>query len=285
VAPRRRAEIRDRERVRARARFAVEEKELARSELKAAGLDPERLDKLAKERAKTRRQLAEDGRRKAIEGSAAAARRLADLHALIIPADPIDIVVDEVSSIRSFIGQGELHDWNIAPGDNRAKYTLRSNDDAWDGTGRLSFFTLWQNPKGRAVIINAGASLTVNAHISADASWNGVAAWFVDDSEARATVRARTTVWRMDSSVSSIVADQNLGSTAAHGGFFGDDDDIGIEFDGFLAATGVQVPADAFVLIEAELFTEWYARDGSIHLDANSGDYQVSLPQLTLTLT
>lgn len=287
VAPRRRAEKRDRETAHARATLARENRELALRELKAGGLDPERLNALAEERSRVRRQLAEGAHRRAVEASAAAARRLVDLTPIILPAEPVDKMVDTVTFIRSFADQGVVIDSNVGPGDNWARYKFDASADAIteSGTGRLSFFTLFQNPRGSAVILQAGTQLVVNAHLSTGADWGGVASWFFPDSEAQATVRARTTVWRMNSNVSSIVADRILGNAAAHGGFFGDDNDESIEFSDFLAATGVGVPSKEFVLIETEILTEWSALDGEVHFDAQSGDFKVTIPQLTITIS
>ena len=286
VTPRRQPPARDRETAHARAELARENRKLALHELEASGLSHERLSALARERSKARRKLAEDAHRRAVEASAEAARRLGQWP-IILPAEPMNIVLDQVTFIRSFLDQGLVLDSNIAPGDNWARYKLDASADAIEesGTGRLSFFTLWQNPRNKGVILQVTPSLIVNAHLSTGADWGGVASWFFPDSEARATVRARTTVWRMDSSISSIVADQNLGSAGASGGFFGDDNDTTIEFSDLLAGSGVQVQVQQYVLIEVELLTEWTALDGEIHLDAQSGSFKVSVPQLNLTIT
>jgi hypothetical protein len=287
VTPRRQPPARDPETARARAELARESRKLALHELEASGLSHERLRALAADRSKARRKLAEEAHRRAVDASAETARRLADMWPVILPADPMEIVLDEVLFIRSFLDQGLVIDSNIAPGDNWARYKLEASAGAVEesGTGRLSFFTLWQNPRNKGVILQPTASLVVNAHLSTGADWGGVASWFFPDSEARASVRARTTVWRMDSSISSIVADLNLGSAGASGGFFGDDNDTSIEFSGLLPTSGVQVQVQQYVLIEVELLTEWTALDGQIHLDAESGSFKVSVPQLTLTVT
>lgn len=289
VARLRQQQRHDPETVRARAEAARENRDLARKELLAGGLDPKPLDALAEERSKLRRQLIEQAHRRAVEGSEAAAQRLRDMMPELPPppADPVDTVIDQVTFIRSFADQGVVIDSNIESFNNWARYKLDASADAVteSGTGRLSFFTLWQNTKNKSVIVNAGCRLVVNAHLSVDADFNGVAAWFISDSDARATVRARTTVWGMDSSVSSIVQDRILGDAAAHGGFFGDDNDTSIEFNDMLPATGVVVRGNEFILIEVELLTDWTALDGSVHLDAQSGSFKVTLPQLVLTVT
>lgn len=276
----------------ARAAALAEEAALARAELSRSGLDVKRLDDLAAERAKSRSERAAHARRRAIEQSSAAASSLAGLTPTLIalPAEPINEIIDRVTFIRSFIGAGAVVDSDIATLDSWARYKLEASGDAIGrrGVGRLSFFTLWRNPRTTAVVVAAGARLVVNAHISVDASWSGVASWFSINggSDARATVRARTTVWAMwNSAVNAIVQDRVLADVAAQAGFFGEDDEASIEFNEFLSASGFVVPAKEAILIEVELLTEWYLEGGTLSLDAESGSFQVSVPHLILTLT
>jgi hypothetical protein len=285
VAPRRQQPNRADETVRARGELALGNRQLAREQLQRSGFDVAALDALAAERSKMSEQLAGQAHRRAIDGSAAAAQRLAALGP-VIPPPLIDVSLDEVTFIRSFADEGAVVDSNVAPGDNWARYKLDASGDAIarSGTGRLSFFTLWQNPKSRVVTVMTAAQLMVNAHLSLHANFGGIAAWTFGDSYARATVRARTTVWSMDSSNSSVVADQLLGDASAQGGFFADDADSSIAFNDVLSGSGVAVPKNAYVLIEVELHTDWTSLDGEIHLDAQSGSFKVSLPQLALTV-
>jgi hypothetical protein len=281
VAPTKTAAKGDAQYVRDRIKLAGEEAKLGRHELAAGGFDVERLDKLAAERAKARKTLAGEAKRRAVEASAAEARRLFDL-VPVVPFDPVDVVIDQVTFIRTFLDQGTVLDSNVAPSENWARYRLE-NTDEWEGTGRLSFFTLWRNEQNTATIIMARPNLIINAHLSCDAEWNGVASWFGFDSEGTASVRARTTVWGMDSSISSIVHDELIAQAAAHGGFFGDDRSKSIAFNELLPASGVSVAPGAYVLIEVELVTEWTARSGSAVLDAESGSHRVDIPQIVLT--
>ena len=281
IAPRRQARKPDAKSRDARAKLAREEMELARSELKASGIDAERLDKIAAERAKKRRKLAEGDRQHAIEESADAARRIEDLRPMVWPLAPVETIIDQMLFIRSFANQGYVLESNIAPSDNWARYRLENTDD-WNGTGRLSFFALWQNDRSTSTIIMARANLSINAHVSCDAEWNGVASWFGFDSEGSAKVRLQTTVWGMDTSVSSIVQQRDVAEVSASGGFFGDDSSESIEFNELLPASGVVVPARAYSLIEVEVLTDWVARSGSATLDAESGSHRVSLPSIIL---
>ncbi|MEI5585559.1 MULTISPECIES: hypothetical protein [unclassified Agromyces] len=278
----------DEEGERARAEAAREDAELARHELLGGGLDPERLDAIAEERSKARRERADDQRRRAIDASREVARRLAEVTpTMVLPDDPMNVIIDRVTFIRSFAGGGTVVDSQVGSLDSWARYRLSESADSIreTGTGRLSFFTLWRNPRTQPVVMTAGARLVVNAHLSVDAEWSGVASWFFPTTEARATVRARTTVWSMDSSIRSIVHDRILTSAGTTGGFFGSDDSRSIAFNEFLPATGVSVPAQASMLIEVELLTEWVAMNGSVHLDAEGGAFRVEVPHLILTLT
>jgi hypothetical protein len=135
--------------------------------------------------------------------------------------------------------------------------------------------------------MSAQANLSINAYLTCNADWSGVASWFGLASVAGAKVHVQTVVWGMDSSVSSIVQQQDVIAAGVDGGFFGGDDNKSIEFAQLLPATGVVVPANAFVLIEVEVLTDWSANgDGaSVNLDAESGSHRVDLPSLLLTVT
>jgi hypothetical protein len=152
------------------------------------------------------------------------------------------------------------------------------------GTGRLSFFALWRNPSNDAIVANFGPRVVVNAHLSVDAEWNGVAAWFIGGSEARATVRARTTVWAMwNSSIQAIVSDVILGSAGASGEFFGDDDSTTIAVNQFVPGFGFRILPESSVLIEVSLLTEYEVTSGSLNLDAASGAFKVSVPHIIVS--
>jgi hypothetical protein len=283
IAPRRAAPETDEAALKARSKLAKKDVELARRHLTEAGVDVDALDKLAKERSYERKKLAEETRRRAVEASAAAARRLAEIAPVILPIDPVETVIDQVTFIRSFLGQGQVTDSNIGPSDNWAKYRIESSTDHGSGVGRLSFFTLWRNERKSPTTVTARANLTVNGHLSCDAEWMGTASWFGLDSSAQGSVRARTTVWSMDSSVSSIVHDRLLGVAGTTGGFFGDDTSRSIAFSELLPASAVVVPAEAFVLIEVEIVTEWFTDLGSVAFDAKDGSRRVDVPSLVLT--
>jgi hypothetical protein len=274
---------------RARAEANRHDAELARKELSAAGLDLERLDTLARERAQARRSRADDERRRAIEGSTAVDRWLTG-RTPTLPIDPLstNVIVDRVTFIRTFADSGVVVDSNIGSLDSWARYKLQPSSGAVTATGlgRLSFFVLWQNPRNQSVVANVGPRVVVNAHLSVDAEWNGVAAWFIGGSEARATVRARTTVWAMwDSSVQAIVSDVILGSAGASGGFFGGYDSTSIAVNQFVPGSGFFVPKNAYVLIEVSLLTEYQLTSGSVDFDAASGAFKVSVPHLIVTVT
>ena len=86
-------------------------------------------------------------------------------------------------------------------------------------------------------------------------------------------------------SINSIVSDVILGTVDATGGFFGGDDSTSLAVDQFMPGAGVFVPAEAFILIEVSLVTEYQLLDGSVDLDADSSSFQVSVPHLIITIT
>lgn len=286
IVPVRTAQRQNTARQQATAKLAADQMQQAHRELAAGGLDPKRLDKLAAEQAKARKKLAEDARKQAVKESAAAASRLKGLVPIIVPLEPMQTTIDTVTFIRTFADQGSLLETNIGPSENWARYRLDSTSDAWNGTGRLSFFTLWQNPLSVAATIVAQANLIINANLSCNGDWAGVASWFGMSSVANAKVGLRTTVWGMDSSVSSIVDQEDVAQVGVDGGFFGGDSSQAIEFNQLLPATGVVVPKETYVLIEVEVLTDWSANtDASVTLDAESGSHRIDLPQLLLTVT
>ncbi|WP_430645787.1 hypothetical protein [Agromyces sp. GXS1127] len=280
--------LRDADALADRAAAEREVADLATRELAAGGLDVERLDALASDRSDARRERAVAAHRRAVEASDGIARRLAELTPhLTFPADPMNVIIDRVTFIRSFADAGVVVDSEVASLDSWARYRMDSSATALTGggTGRLSFFTLWRNPRTQPIVMNGGARLVVNAHLAVDAEWNGVAAWFIGGSEARATVRARTTMHAMwDSSIHAIVQDRVIADAGATGGFFGGDDSASLAFNEFLQGSGFAVPAQASVLIEVELLTEWVATSGSVRLDAESGAFRVSVPHLVFTI-
>src|SRR5262249_30147743 len=142
--------------------------ELARKALSAGHLDLESLDKLARERAKARRTRAEEQRRRAIQNSAAVDKLLSGW-APVLPADPMNIIIDRATFIRSYADQGVVTDSNIGSLGTWAKYKFeRRSDDAVieTGTGRLSFFVLWQNPRSDTIVASVGPRVQMNAHLS-----------------------------------------------------------------------------------------------------------------------
>ena len=272
---------------RARAEMARDDSNAGLQALQAGGLNLDALNALVAERAEARRERLQQAHQRAVDGSAEAERRLAGLAPPALPpAPPTTVTIDQVTFIRSFAGEGLVYSSSIGPLDNWAKYGLDARGDAVgeSGLGRLSFFTLWQNPQSKPVILSAGAQMVVNAYLSVDADANGVAVWFLPDSEADATLRTRITVWGMDSSVSSIVEDSVLTSLSVRGGFFGGDEGGSFTLTEALTGTGVYIAAKAWSLIEVSLLTEWTALNGAVHLDARSGSFKITVPSLTLTL-
>ncbi len=278
----------DEEARRARVKADEHNEGLARKELAASGIDLGRLDALARERSDDRRTRAEEHRRRAVDGSIAIDKWLTELTP-VLPLDPdsMNVIIDRVTFIRSFAGAGAVTDSHIGSLDSWAKYRFERSAGATEsGTGRLSFFTLWRNPRTQGVFVNVGPRVVVNAHLSVDAEWNGVASWFIGGSEARATVRARTTVMAMwDSSVQAIVSDIILGSAGATGGFFGGDDSTTLAVNQFVPGSGFFVPAESQILIETSLLTEWVITSGSVNLDASGGAFKMSVPHLILTVS
>lgn len=275
-----------------RTKLRRKDAQLIKRALLTDGLDFKRLDALAADRDKAHRKLAKDAIRQALAESEAAARRL---HALtpesVAPADPQDMVLDQVLFVRSFLNTGTISDSGTFPGQNWAQYRFWSGQDHgssdirdWEH-GRLSFFTLWQNKKNRTVFVSAAARLMVNAHLSVSAEGTGIASWLGFAPFSHATVKARTTLFAMGASGGSAVGDVVvLGTAKADAGFLSDSDSESIQFNDVLPAPAIAVPKQAFVLIEVELLID-HSGGEPIDFDAESGAFRIDQPTITLTLT
>jgi len=285
VAPARRRQPVDARTIQAKTDLARKDLELGKAGLAGSGIDLQGLDKLAAERSKERRKLAELTRRNAVTASAAAAARLRGMAPVIVPFEPMDTIIDQVTFIRTFADQGVILEQNIGPSENWARYHLLSTSDVWDGTGRLSFFILWKNAHDSPTVMTAKPNLIINAQLSCSGDWSGVASWFGMSSQASANVGLRMTVWGMDSSTSSVVFQQdNIAQASVDGGFFGGDSGTPIEFNQVLTGTGVVVPGQSYALIEVEVLSQWNANsDASVTFDAESGSHRIDLPQLVLS--
>ena len=283
IAPLKKAAAFDKAHAEARAELANESLKLAMAGLAAGGLDPERLNRLAEERSAKRRKLSEEGDRRAADASAEAARGLLEIAPVILPIEPINTVIDQMLFIRTYADQGSLIDSSVGSFDNWARYRLEGSRDLIPGIGRLSFFALWQNDQDEVAVIMAQPQLVVNARLVCDAEWSGVASWFGMSSVARGKVFARTTVWGMTPGVSSVVHEDEIAANDIEGGFFGDDGAVKIEINRILPATGVVVPANTYVMIEVEIYTEWSTQDGKVVLDAESGSHRIDVPQILVS--
>ncbi|GAA1970394.1 hypothetical protein [Microbacterium deminutum] len=278
--------LRSPEGLRARADAVRNHAKTAYGLISEAGVDVRGLDELAKQGADARHARTEKERLRAIEASAAAGNWLSEHHP-VMPDDPgaTDLVIDQVTFIRTFGAGDLLTDWNISSLHSWARYRLHASSETVEhvGQGRLSFFILWRNPSTRAIVASVGPRIIVNAYVAVEAEWQGVADWFFGGSEARGTVRVRTTVWAMwDPSVSGVVSDVILGSAGATGGFFGGDDSISLAVNQWVPGTGFSVPGHASILIEVSLLTDYNVTNGSLDLDAASGDFQIWLPFLRI---
>jgi hypothetical protein len=274
---------------RKRAERMLKDVAAARKELAAGGVNVKRLDALAKESSADRKARAYEDHRRAIDDSAAVDRWLsAKTPALPSDSDPGIYVLDQVTFIRTLGAPGVMTDSHIGSLDSWATYRMQASIESITATGtpRLSFFTLWHNPRTDPIVAAVVSSMRMSAHLWVDADSNGIAAWFIGGSEARATVRAQTTVYAMwDSSLHAIVSDVIVGGRAVTGGFFGGDDSTLLAFDELMPGAGFFVPAHESILIDVSLVTEYTLTSGSLDLDATSGAFKVAVPHLFIRVT
>jgi hypothetical protein len=274
-------EARDEEAERAEAEAREAQHALARREAAQAGFDVDRLDKLAAEEAAKLRARGEAADARAIAASADMVRRLGTLRPIFIPpADPETELIEQVTFIRSFVRQGTVVDSRTAPLDNFARYKF-SDGGAGSGTGRLSFFTLWKNPRNRTSRMSVEVPVQVAARLVADALPN---LFLGTTSFAHGVVRLQITVIGVsEPGVRAIVADREIGREQVHGGFWGHDHRKTLMFADTLVSSALVLSARALMLIEVSLITEWSADTGEVRLDAHSGSFGMLIPFLSVT--
>jgi hypothetical protein len=261
-------------------------------------LDRAELDRLRNEHDAELRRLAVEAKRRAVEGAAEAAKRLDALVAAersvldALPEDtwsPGSFILDEVDFIRSWPTPENLRDSHQERGENWAKYAI---EDSQSGTLRgakekLSFYTVWQSPRDRAVLVDVLARITVNGHCACDAEWGGVASWFFPDSRSTADVSARLTLWQLWTEPAPVfpVDTVPLETVRAEGGFLGDSSGTSISVSQLVAATKFPVVAQGSILIETSLAVDYEMLSGSVDVDFASDAFSVACPYAIVTLT
>jgi hypothetical protein len=278
------------ERAAEKKRRAADEKRLRASV--AESVDVAALERFAHEREKSDRARAEAAHRRAVAGSSERAKWLAAQSVpldVLAPADGEDqIIIDTAVFMRAWPNTGALRDFNTGPGDNWGKYRLNVDGDILDAPdeARLSFYTLWQNPRDVPVTVRTSTRIAVNAHVAAHADARFFMGWMVAGASVDATLRARYTVsplWLPNTQL--VVAEESIGSVAARGGFLGGDDDTtiftSVSLDGGITFT---VPAGRFLMLETSLVTDWKIDSGSLGVDAENGAFRVDVPFWIVTI-
>jgi hypothetical protein len=279
-----------RERAAETKRRAAEEK-LLRASL-AKSMDVAALERLAREREKSGLDRADAAHRRAIAASAERAKWLATQSVPVDVLAPADgdgqSIIDTALFMRAWPDTGALRDSNTGPGDNWGKYRLNVDGDILDtpDEARLSFYALWQNPRDVPVTVRTSTRMNVNAHVAAHADARFFMGWIVAGASVDATLRARLTVsplWEANTQL--VVAEQQVGSVAARGGFLGGDDDTtiftSVSLDGAITFT---VPPGRFLMFETSLVTGWKIDSGSLRVDAENGAFRVDVPFWIVTI-
>jgi hypothetical protein len=240
-------------------------------------------DRLVREHDSDLRRVAADARQRAIDGAAAAAKRLnalantqrEALQALPIdPLNPSSELLLKVDFIRSWPTPGNLVESRQQPGVNWAKYRVRDSQGATRRrkSEKVSFYNYWQNPRNETVLAGILVRMTANGHCACHADWGGVASWFFPDSESRIDVSARLTIWGLwtDPAPQIVVDTVPLGGTSARGGFFGAGNQTTIGNAPAVSTAGFAIPARASILIEASLVVDYEMLSGSVDADFGS---------------
>src|SRR5690606_23864392 len=141
---------------------------------------------------------------------------------------------------------------------------------------KVSFYTVWQNPRDEAVLADVLVRLTATGHVEWSAEWRGVSSWFGwPDTRSKADVRARLTRPGLmaDPAPIYLVDSVPLKTVVATGGFFGDSSSASIEgVAPAVATTGFAVPARASMLIETSLAVDYELEAGAVDVDFATDD-------------
>ena len=265
------------------------------AELKSAA------DSARSERAEQLRRYLEESRQWAADESARSTERLARLmdHRRDLlgerPEEPDGIApwVPEftpVSFVKTTPG-GSLHDFDIGGNDPWAKWSATvENEGVPDpnrapGPEKVSFFHLWQNSQRRPVLIDVSVGLTASGHLSAEADGGGFAGWLFGQS-AIVDVTAELTIWPIwDPEARDTEDSKPLGSASAKGGFFGDSSGQAINQAVTVEASGIRMPSQRWVLIEASIAAELTCADGKAVADFATADaFRVGCPWCLVTV-
>jgi hypothetical protein len=259
-------------------------------------LDRAALDRLGREHDAELRRLAADAKRHTVESAAQSARRLDALVAAERaafkalddePWVPSVYGLGVVDFIRSWPSPEYLRDWAHQEwGENWAKYAF-STDRGGSSPEKVSFYTMWQNPRDVAIVATILARFTANGHVECSSTGQGIGSWFGITARTRAEVSARLTLWGLwvgptEPPPLFDVANVSLASISVTTGFFSDSRGESISKSELLSTTGFLIPARAWILIETSLAVDYSVLDGVVNVDFSSQDFSVGAPYTSI---
>lgn len=241
------------------------------------------LDRLTREHDAELRRLADDSKQVALEGSAAASRRLDAV--AIAERDGLEVLPDDdlrkpavapVSFVRTSPG-GTLHDSHIEEGQSWAKWRC-ATPNLSSGSEKLSFFHLWRNPRKSGVLADISVRLNPVGHFKCSAEGWGLPGGWWTETRSEAEVSAGLAVWPLwlqhDES-QSLQQTIRLARLVATAGVFSDSEQTPINQSVLVSTVRFYVPAKSYVLIEASIVLD---HAGSADADFSSGDFRVQCP-------
>ena len=172
-----------------------------------------------------------------------------------------------------------MHSEHIEPANSWANITVDSESDAED---ELSFYFLWQNPRSTHMVIDVDAYLVLNGFCQAGSEGG----YFPGTRASQLNVWAKLDLleWWNQPPTSPLrqvdQAQQALFLSTSTGGYFDDDaTDSEAVFRGYdLRYNLFVVPPGAVVVFEVALYVRYANKEGSIHVDFQSGDFEVLCP-------
>ena len=215
-----------------------------------------------------------EGRRKAIE-------HLADVtspESPTVAAPKFYELLDRPFTILPTSGV-YLHAEHIESANSSANITVDSESDRED---ELSFYFLWQNPRSTHAVIDVDAYLVLNGFCQAESAGG----YFPGIRHSRLDVWAKLDLlewWNQPPTSPLGQVDQYqqaLSLSTDTEGWFADADTVSeAVFRGYdLRYNWFVVPPGAAMVLEVALLVRYGSREGSIHVDFASGDFEVLCP-------
>jgi hypothetical protein len=260
--------------------------------LREAGLDIEKLQALAEQRGVELERMVAKHKADALRG---ASRQKDTLQSSIVQQSKAlrDLAVRGVIFFPSYVLDKpfiiwtsplqEISDSAVVPGGSWAKFKFAASKTPGANVQRLSFWFYWVNDFRDYALINAATYMSATGYLKAHAPW--------EFGESSGSIEAWAGLGLSpvgpDNLQDALYAMEVLGSVQAYGSFLG-----GGHTDGTSISSGVSLNQTMFpvapatvVLFEVALILRYIVSgDGDIEADFESGDFQITCPDVVVSL-